>query len=168
AGGVWSAKNRSDECLANDVPAGTTAPNDMSFFNKAVAAGHVPRFNFIVPNQCEDAHDNCKPSGNPLTQFDDFLAREVPKIEASPAFGSNGAIVVVFDEGAGDNIKNHRDKFGQGGRVVFGVESPLVVPGTYTGVFDHYSFLRTLEDGFRLSGHVGQAANANPINNIWR
>src|SRR5438067_5467294 len=72
AGGVWSAKNKSAECPANDVPAGTTASNDMSYFNEAVTAGHVPRFNFIVPNQCEDAHDNCKPSGNPLTQFDDF------------------------------------------------------------------------------------------------
>ena len=75
---------------------------------------------------------------------------------------------MVFDEGAGDNVKNNQDRFGQGGRVVFSVESPLVRPGTYTGVFDHYSFLRTMEDGFRLGGYVGNAASAKPVNNIWR
>ena len=141
----------------------------MSAFDAALGTGNVGRFNLVVPNQCEDAHDNCSPpKGNPLTQFDDFLAREVPKIEASPAYGTDGVIIVVFDEGAGDNVKNNQDRFGQGGRVVFSVESPLVRPGIYTGVFDHYSFLRTMEDGFRLGGYVGNAASVKPINNIWR
>jgi hypothetical protein len=35
-------------------------------------------------------------------------------------------------------------------------------------VFDHYSFLRTMEDGFRLAGYVGNASAVKPINNIWR
>jgi hypothetical protein len=167
--GVWSATAQSAECLSDVIPAGTTGPNDMSIFDQALAAGNVARFNLVVPNQCEDAHDSCSPpSGPPLTQFDDFLAREVPQIEASPAFGSNGVIVVVFDEGAGDNIKNHQDKFGQGGRVVFDVEGPLVTPGIYSDIYDHYSFLRTMEDGFRLSGYVGNAAAVKPIANIWR
>jgi len=171
AGGVWSATNKSTECLQNVIPAGTTEPNknDMSYFNSALASGNVGRFNLVVPNQCEDAHDNCSPpTANPLTQFDNFLAREVPLIEQSPAYGTDGVIIVVFDEGAGDNIKNKQDKFGQGGRVVFSVESQLVKPGTYTGVFDHYSFLRTMEDGFRLGSYVGNAAVSKPINNIWK
>jgi hypothetical protein len=168
-GGVWSATNKSAECRANVIPAGGTGPNDMSAFDAALSTGAVGRFNLVVPNQCEDAHDNCSPpTANPLTQFDAFLAREVPKIEASPAYGTNGVIIVVYDEGAGDNIKNKQDKFGQGGRVVFAVESPLAKPGTYTTVFDHYSFLRTMEDGFRLAGYVGNASAVKPINNIWR
>jgi phosphatidylinositol-3-phosphatase len=168
-GGTWSATAKSAGCLAQDVPAGGTGSNDMSAFDAALATGQVGRFNLLVPNQCEDAHDNCKPpSGNPLAQFDDFLAREVPKIQASPAFGTDGVLIVVFDEGAGDNIKNNKDKFGQGGRVVFAVSGPLVRPGTYPGVFDHYSFLRTMEDGFGLGAYAGNAALVDPINGIWK
>jgi len=167
-GGVWSATAKSTECLANVLPAGGTGPNDMSAFDSALRSGQVGAFNLVIPNQCEDAHDNCNPpSGSPLSQFDAFLSREVPKIQASPAFATDGVLIVAFDEGAGDNIKNHKDRFGQGGRVVFSVTGPLVQPGTYTGVFDHYSFLRTMEDGFRLGSYAGNAASAAPINDIW-
>jgi hypothetical protein len=145
AGGVWSATAKSSECLNNVVATGGTGPNDTSALDSALASGSgIARFNLIVPNQCEDAHDNCNPpSGNPLSQFDAFLAREVPKIQASPAFGSNGVLIVVFDEGAGDNLKN-------------------------TTVYDHYSFLRTMEDGFRLAGFVGNAAAVKPVTGIWK
>lgn len=165
-GGVWSATNPSQECLTQDIPAGTTGPNDMTWFNQNLSQGTVARFNFIVPNECEDAHNNCKPSGNPITQFDDFLAREVPLIQASPAFGSNGVIIITFDEGI-INGPNHADKFGNGGNVVFAVISPLAVPGRYGGLYDHYGFLRTMEDGFQLSGYLGNATLAAPINPIW-
>jgi hypothetical protein len=57
----------------------------------------VPDFNLILPNGCEDGEANCTPVHNRYTQFDDFLRREVPKIEASPAFGRNG-VIVVYDE----------------------------------------------------------------------
>jgi hypothetical protein len=59
AAGVWSATSQSAECLANDTPAGTTGPDDMSIFNAATEAGTVARYNVIVPNLCEDAHDSC-------------------------------------------------------------------------------------------------------------
>src|SRR5438034_1307961 len=53
-GGVWSAdpSGQSAECKANDIPAGGTGPNDMSAFNRAVSAGDVGRFTYIVPNEC--------------------------------------------------------------------------------------------------------------------
>jgi hypothetical protein len=40
-------------------------------------------FNLIVPNDCENGHDPC--GGDGVRHFDRFLAREVPRIEASPA-----------------------------------------------------------------------------------
>src|SRR6266567_5832974 len=96
-GGVWSATTPSAECLANDIPAGDD--NDgMSYFNTALAAGTVARFNMVIPNGCEDGEANCKPVNNRYTQFDNFRAGEVPKIEASPAFGSNGVIIITYDE----------------------------------------------------------------------
>jgi hypothetical protein len=38
--------------------------NVENLFRQLDGAGDVGRFNFIVPNECEDGHDNCKPQGN--------------------------------------------------------------------------------------------------------
>ena len=173
--GTWSGTTLtpSSECLAQDIPAGTTGPNNMDSFNAALCNTTAPctpgvsRFNFIVPNECEDGHTNCKPAGNEVRQFDDFLQREVPQILASPAFGSNGVLIVTFDEGT-INSPNHADKFGQGGNVAFAVVSQLANVGSYGNEWNHYSFLRTLEDGLGVGGYVGAAATANPINTIWK
>jgi phosphatidylinositol-3-phosphatase len=164
-GGVWST-TPSAECNASDIPMGGTGPNDTSAFDAALASGNVGRFNYIVPNECEDSHDQCKPAGSRLVQFDQFLKREVPQIEASPAFGSDGLIIVVFDEATASTLTKS-DRFGRGGNVLWAALGPQVKPGVYGGSFDHYSFLRTLEDGFRLDGYVGNAATAAPINTIW-
>lgn len=163
--GVWST-TPSQECLADDVPAGT--PSDgMATFNGDLKSGNVPDFNLIIPNGCEDGESNCKPVNNRYTQFDDFLAREVPLIEASPAFGSKGVIVVVYDEDERAGGVAAKNGFGSGGHVVCAVVSPLATPGSYGGTFYHYSLLRTIEDGFGLSGHVGYANDVGPINTIW-
>ncbi len=164
ANGVWSATDVSQECLQDVIPAG----QPMDTFDGALAAGTVPNFNLILPNGCEDGEANCKPVNNRYTQFDDFLAREVPKIESSPAFGKNGVIVVVYDEDerAGGVAKKHG--FGSGGHVVCAILSPLAVPGDHAGTFYHYSLLRTLEDGLGLRGHVGYANDVTPINTIWQ
>src|SRR2546429_481562 len=82
-----------------------------------------------------------------ITQFDDFLAREVPLIEASPAFGSDGVILITFDEGTSNRGLGHGHQFAGGGNVAFLALGPLVKAGLYDATYDHYSFLRTLEDG---------------------
>ncbi|HYZ56279.1 MAG TPA: alkaline phosphatase family protein [Streptosporangiaceae bacterium] len=166
-GGVWSPTTPSAECLANDIPAGT--PSDgMSTFNADLATGQVANFNMVIPNGCEDGEANCKPVNNRYTQFDDFLAREVPKIEASPAFGSNGVIIVAYDEDelAGGNAS--KNGFGAGGHVVCAIISPLAIPGSYAQEYYHYSVLRTVEDGFRLNGYLGSANDVTPIATVWR
>ena len=167
--GVWSADpaGQSTECKSNDIPTGGTGRNDMSAFNTAVSAGDVGRFNFIVPNECEDGHDNCKPQGNGVAQFDAFLTKEVPLIENSPAFGSDGVLIITFDEGTSNQGPGSSKQFAGGGNVAFAVISPLAQPGAYAGTYNHYSLLRTLEDGFGITGHPANAATANPINTIW-
>jgi len=167
AGGVWSATTKSAECLANDIPAGGTGPNDRSAFDAALASGNVARFNYVVPNECEDAHDNCQPQGNSITQFDDFLTREVPQILSSPAFGTDGVLFITFDEGTSNRGDGNGHQFAGGGNIAFAALGPLVVPTTYKAAFDHYSFLRTLEDGFGISAYLVNAAAASPINTIW-
>jgi hypothetical protein len=79
-GGVWSATNRSQECLQNDIYAG---PEDAprGDFDHALASGDVPAFNLVLPDGCEVGEGNCKPTNNRYRQFDDFPAREVPKTQ---------------------------------------------------------------------------------------
>jgi hypothetical protein len=166
-GGVWSAASPSTECLANDIPAGT--PTDgMSTFNAHLAAGDVANFNTVIPNGCEDGEANCKPVNDRYRQFDDFLAREVPKIEASPAFGRNGVIIITYDEDQRTGGLASKNGLGSGGHVVGAILSPMALPGTYDQKLYHYSVLRTIEDGFGLSPYLGDANRVPPINAIWR
>ena len=181
-GGVWSATNRSDLCMDNVIPTGTTGPNYTNAFDAALASGNVADFNFIVPNMCEDAHDQCPGSkGQPIKQFDAFLAREVPKILHSPAWDSDSVLIVTFDEGTstqGGFPSNDSTPckvwdtcphpFDGGGNIAFLVISPLASPGSYHGHADLYSFLRTLEDGFGISDYLGKAATRAPITAIWK
>ncbi len=147
------------ECIHRVIPTGTTGPDDMSAFNAALAKGHMARFNMVIPNGCEQGHDPC--GGNRLRQFDTFLRREVPRIEASPSFGTNGVILITYDEWGDSTPHNHR--------VAFLALGPQVRPGVYhRGHFSHYSLLRTLEDGFGIAHHLRHAAKVRPINQIWK
>jgi len=166
-GGVWSATTPSQECLANDVPAGTD-DDGMVTFNDALATGNVARFNMVIPNGCDDGEANCKPVNNRYTQFDNFLAREVPQIEASPAFGDNGVIIITYDEDERAGGLAAKNGLGSGGHVVCAVISPMAVPGSYDQKYYHYSVLRTVEDGFRLGAYLGDANAVTPVNDIWR
>jgi phosphatidylinositol-3-phosphatase len=166
-GGVWSATTPSQECLQNDIPAGDES-DPMGFFNQALAAGDVANFNLIIPNGCEDGEGNCAPINNRYTQFDAFLAREVPLIMASPAFGASDAIIVVYDEDERAGGMAAKNGLGQGGHTVCAIVSPMVVPGDYDGIVYHYSLLRTLQDGFGISDYLGHANDVAPINTIWR
>jgi len=127
-------------CSTYDVPAGTTGPDNMSSFNNALAAGTVPEYNFITPNMCEDAYHSCN-GANTVTEYDNFLKKEIPLIKASPAFGSNGVIFVTFDEG------NRR--IGDPNTMMV-VTGPQVKAGTYAGYYDHYSTAATTEQGLGL------------------
>jgi hypothetical protein len=166
--GVWSASQPSQECLQNDIPAGDR--NDpMGFFHQALATGNVANFNFIIPNGCEDGEGNCAPINNRYTQFDNFLAREIPLIEASPAFGRNDVIIVVYDEDEREGgMAAKVGPLGQGGHTYCAIVSPIAIPGTYDDLAYHYSLLRTLEDGFGISDYLGSAKDVAPLNTFWR
>lgn len=156
-----------DECLANDVPAGT--PQDgMATFNSALAGGSVADFNFIVPNGCNDGEKNCPPLNSRYSQFDDFLAREVPLIESSPAFGKNGVIVIAYDEDQRMSGLAPKNGLGSGGHTVCLLISPLVQAGAYAPATYSYSVLRTIQDGFGLAPYLGASARVQPLPVTWR
>ena len=165
-GSDFSGTQGNSFCQQHVVSMGTTDPNDKSTFEDTLLAGtDVPQFNYISPNMCEDGHDNCKPQGNTIKQFDDFLAREVPNITSSPAWDSNSVIFVVYDEGQ-DGGPGKAVKF-DGGHVPFAVIGDQVHPALYPGFTNHYNLLRTIEDGFGL-GYAGEAGTSTSITQIWK
>lgn len=157
-------------CQATNIPTGTTEPNDMLIFHSALAeipgAPSIAEFNFIIPNKCEDGHDQC--NKDRIAQFDDFLAREVPLIQQYIA-QHGGLLIVTFDEGSG-NFSTPYVEYGQGGNVAWLAWGPQIQPGVYShGPYTHYSFLRMLQNGFRLTTrYLGNAANVLPVKGIWR
>jgi hypothetical protein len=112
----------------------------MSSFNKALAAGTVPKYNFITPNLCEDSYHSCN-GANIITEYNNFLKKEIPRIKASPAFGSNGVIFATYDEGYVPTADTN---------TMMAVTGPQVQAGTYSGYYDHYSTVATIEQGLRL------------------
>jgi hypothetical protein len=155
------------ECLANDIPAGT-AQDGMSTFNAHLASGAVADFNVVIPNGCDDGEAACKPLNNRYTQFDEFLAHEVPLIEASPAFGSNGVILVTYDEDQRMGGLAPKNGLGSGGHIVCALISPLVRRGDYTDKTYSYSVLRTIQDGFRLGPYLGSAGDVAALPVHWK
>jgi hypothetical protein len=145
-------------CLHHDLPMGTTAPNNTRRFDRALATGRIPRFDYVVPNDCENGHDLCG-SRTGVRQFDRFLRREIPKIMASPAWDGRSLIDVTWDE-QGDATPRDR----RVGSVWIGGQ---VKPGDYRGRWNQASLLRTVEDAFGLP-HLAHARTAHPISNIWR
>jgi hypothetical protein len=146
-------------CRTQDLPTGTTGPDDTSTFDAALRTGDVGAFNLIVPNDCENGHDLCG-THDRVRQFDDFLARDVPKIESSPAFGPDGTILITWDEGA--------DPPHDPGHVLLAALGPLVRPGAVDRArHDHYGLERTLAEGFGLAP-LAHARHAALIESIWR
>jgi phosphatidylinositol-3-phosphatase len=164
--GVWSATSPSSECLQGDIPAGSVTAG-MAYLNANLSKGTVARFNLIIPNGCDDGERNCAPVNDRYTQFDDFLAREVPLIQASPAFGHNGVIIITYDEDQRMGGVAAKNGFGQGGHVLCALLSPLVVPGEYSSRTYAYSILRTLEDGLPVSGYLANASAVSSLPAVW-
>ena len=141
-------------CRERNLATGTTGPDDTSAMDAALAAGKVGDLNVIVPNDCENGHDPCG-TKDPVRQFDDFLRREVPKIQASPAYGTDSSILITWDEGA--------DKPLDPGNPLLVAVGSKVRPGVVsTGSYNHYSLLRTLEDSFSLP-HLAHATTVKPL-----
>jgi hypothetical protein len=146
-------------CRKNDLPMGTTGPDDTSAFDAALKTGDVGNLNVVVPNDCANGHDRCG-TRDPVRQFDDFLAQEIPKIQASPAFGSDAVIFITWDEGADPPHKP--------GNVLTAVLGPQVRAGTIDATrHDHYGLERTLAMGFGVAP-LAHARTASPITAIWR
>jgi len=145
-----------------------------------LAAGALPNFALIIPNQCNEMHGlyfpgmpadcNAIKSALLIHRGDAEIGRLIAKLQASSAWKSNGnmAIVITFDE----DSAGRRDSccgvtptaisnFG-GGRiptVVITNHGPRAVADDTP--YNHYSLLRTMEDAFGIKQHLGHAAETD-------
>ena len=145
-------------CTADSLSMGGTGAKDTASFDAALASGAVGDLNLVVPNDCENGHDPC--GGDGVRHFDAFLAREIPRIEASPAFGTDGVVVVTWDEGADPpHDPSHV------GALLLG---PLVRRGAVDRArHDHYGLERTLAEGFGVAP-LARARRAAAVTSVWR
>jgi hypothetical protein len=135
------------------------------------SAATTPNLVFITPNVCNDGHDapcvDKEPGG--LVSADRFLAAEVPKILASPAYKADGMLVITLDEAAissaaacchtppAPNVAQPGLSGPGGGRIGTLVLSSRTKAGTTDATpYNHYSLLCSMEDMFGLA-HLGFA-----------
>jgi hypothetical protein len=83
---------------SSDYPYGIAHIRPYTEFSADLTNGTLARYNFITPNLCDDGHIPCPLVTNGLQQVDAWLATQVPKILASPAYQDNGALFILWDE----------------------------------------------------------------------
>ncbi|HEU4974231.1 MAG TPA: alkaline phosphatase family protein [Baekduia sp.] len=130
----------------------------------------TPNFAFVTPDLCHDGHDRRCADGGPggPAGVQRFLRRWVPRITRSPAYRRDGLLAILFDEAehdaraccaepTGPNTDRPGSYGPGGGRTGAVLLSRFIRPGTRTSqAYNHYSFLRSLEDLFGLA-HLGFA-----------
>jgi hypothetical protein len=162
-----------------DSPACAKNVLDYSQLAKDVRSPRTtPSFGFITPNLCNDGHDAPCVDGKPggLTGINTWLAREMPKLLASPGFRDDGLLIVTFDEAEDDGTACCNEQHGPntpnpagpepgpgGGKIGAVLVSPFIRPGSRVAApFNHYSFLRSIEDLFGLA-HLGYAGQSGLV-----
>jgi hypothetical protein len=131
-----------------------------------------PNFAFIVPNTCSDGHDTgCKGSKTPLEVLDAWLEENVPPILKFVYKTPGSVLIITFDEAENDDRSaccNQAPKRG-GGRIDLVMVAPGLErkPGHRSTVAgNHYSLLRTLQEGFGLTP-LGESARVKPMTDLF-
>jgi phosphatidylinositol-3-phosphatase len=143
-------------CGRHDVPYSRLAGD--------LAHRRLPAFTFITPNLIDDMHDGTVARG------DAWLAKQLPKIFASPQYRDNStAVFITWDEGEGGSTNRCATSTTDAGcHVATLVISPSTPAGARSAVlFSHYSLLGTAEHLLRLP-RLGQAAKVKTMTSAFR
>ncbi len=152
----------SSEVLAD--PAQVANVRTLADLGPDLDAGHSPALSFIVPDVCHDMHGapECRDRHQLDRTGDAFVAAWTKRLLASPDWKAGSALVVTFDEGEGGDVR------GGGGRIATIVVTPDGPRGRVSAApYNHYSLLRTLEDGFGLPA-LRKAQTAAPMTDLFR
>jgi hypothetical protein len=130
-------------CATNDVPMGGTSGGALA---GDLAAGTLPAFSLIVPDNCNDTHDCSVLTG------DRWLQTWVGQIVAGPDYRAGRTVIfLTWDE----------DDYSQSNQIPMIVVSPYTTPGTRSElVLNHYSLLRATEELLGVPSYLGNAESA--------
>ncbi len=153
----------------SDVKNTSQADNVVPFshFSMDLAAGQLPNFSFVIPNELDDAH-NC-PDGaqvcnaDPkLRAADKWLQQNIDPLFSDPGFQSSGLLVVVFDESV------LSDTAGGGGHIAMVMAGTGVKKGFQsTTTHDHAALLRTIMEVLGLQSFPGKAASVADMSEFF-
>jgi phosphatidylinositol-3-phosphatase len=151
---------------------------DFSVLSADLAGGTVPDFSWISPDQCHDMHGigNSGPCnfGNVqglISAGDTFLKDTVSAITSSSAWTGNSVIFITWDETEFPfaDISGCCDAVPGGGHVVTLVISHSDHSARTSAVaYNHYSLLRTIQDGWQLGclGFTCDTANVPAMSDL--
>ncbi|GAC1436096.1 MAG: alkaline phosphatase family protein [Terriglobales bacterium] len=117
----------------------------------------LPRYSFITPNLCNDAH-NCS-----LSTADTWLKNNIGPLIQSSVFQAGGLLIIVFDESGNDNVNG-------GGRVAWVVVTGgHSKPGYKSSVlYRHQNTLRLMLQGLGLTTYPGRSSTASNMAEFFK
>jgi acid phosphatase len=126
-------------------------------FKTDLANNSFPRYSFITPNLCNDAHD-CS-----LGTADGWLKNNIAPLLKSASFKNGGLLIIVFDESASDNAHG-------GGRVAWVAISSQFSKLGYksTAGYQHQNTLRLMLQGLGVKTYPGSAASAANMAELFK
>ncbi len=131
-----------------------------------LAAGALPDFAWIIPNQCNNGHDCLSAIADAWleTWVSKLLSYLEPRAEQRPYM-----LVITWEEGQGNHSCCGLPPEA-GGRVPLLLLSPLARKGFWDDTpYTHYSLLKTIETAWGLP-YLGHAADEStlPILTVWK
>ncbi|MEU6899030.1 alkaline phosphatase family protein [Streptomyces virginiae] len=110
----------------------------------------LPDLSFVVPNQCNDMHSCSVGTGDTWT-------RNNLDAYAQWAKANNSLLVLTWDE----------DNYLGSNQIATVFHGAKVKTGKYATALNHHHLLRTFEDLFGTATHAGNAANVQPISEVF-
>jgi len=165
--------NNTNRCnkvvLANPTSCGSVT--DCTLLND-LNSSSTPNFMWLTPNVCNDMHGNstctngCTSMGTTcIVDGDNYLSNLVPTILNSKTFTTTrAALFITFDEGTGFCPLN-----GSSEECMYAVwAGPQVKTGFVTSrLYNHYSFLKTVEVNWNLTSLTANDLNATPMTELF-
>jgi len=117
----------------------------------------LPTLSFVIPNQCNDMHNNSGCAISPAVKSGDTWLKTHIDAFAQWAKTHDSLLILTFDEDDGS----------QGNQIATIFVGDRVIPGNHAGTINHFSVLATLQSMYGLSPPLAAAANNAPITDVW-
>jgi len=146
--------NNPSRC-ARIVSTGNDAGNSTaSLFLSDLSSPYAPNYIWLTPNLCHQMH-NCS-----VAVGDSYLANLVPQILSSYIFANQRSVLfITFDEGCCTFPTDRVTTIWAGHGLNHGYKSNVF--------YDHYSYLRTIEDNWGLPYLTINDTSATPMNEFF-